>query len=751
MASVFTRRFLFDPGSNVLLNIESVNILDLEPPSAIAGIGAGTVLLVGEFENGPFNTPQEVTGPTDLQNTWGTLGYTYFGVQGNNPCAVSRRADSAVTPEFWNGNGFVQLNAKQFARLLLCRVDSSVGSVQFTPQAFVTGAAQFRYTLSPGQTIAIDLGPTGTYSTATFSATAAQVTGAGFVGGMANGDSVTLGFDGVGNFTVFFQSTDAAIAQVVARINQFAGFAFAANAGGQVQLTSVQLGTGAQVRVVSASAGVLVKLGLTVTTAFGTGNVANIAAVTPQEIKSIIQAAVANTLVETDSQGRLRISNTVAGGNNTILIGAVTAAALGFTQGQTAIASYQADVVGTTYGPAVVGTLTLGFDTGPNFNVAVANGELIAALVTAINTAAGFTAAFSDGGATQLRLIGTKADGTGQIRISGTAATLVSIGLTAGTFNAAPVLPGILPAGTLVTTATGTNFVTMQDVVFGATGITIGGTQVPFGGPYVVKIRFAQDDGSGLAVLAGTIVTVTNPPDIGSFSVINITPTTNALTEPQLDSQYVLALASTLDVNSVAKQANIIYSARQSNQVRKSIRQNALDASANGCFGRMALVRTPLGTTKQTAQSTIAEPGVGAYRDQRVVYCYPQANTFVPIIANRGLSGGPGFTPTGNVDVGADGFLASIMSQLPPEENPGQLTSFTGGVNGLETSPNAQGFTILDYEAFKAAGICALRIDAGTAFFQSGSRRSTRTCSPAWSASAAVAWRTSCRTRSRCA
>ena len=143
-------------------------------------------------------------------------------------------------------------------------------------------------------------------------------------------------------------------------------------------------------------------------------------------------------------------------------------------------------------------------------------------------------------------------------------------------------------------------------------------------------------------------------------------------------------------------------------------------------FGRVATIRTPLGLDKNTAQSVNAEPGVGAYRDQRVIYTWPQARSLVPLIARRGLSGNPAstsylaFTADGNVDMGADGFLVSIMSQLAPEENPGQLTGFTAGITSLESSTNANGLTIVDYINFKAAGICALRFDQGVAIYQSG-------------------------------
>src|ERR1700722_1666047 len=107
MAASFTRRFLSDPGNGILLNIESVNILDLLPPGAIAGIGTGTDLIVGEFEDGPDKTPTQTAASTNLQTFWVWIGFTYGGVSGNYPCAVARYADQAILPEYWNGNALM--------------------------------------------------------------------------------------------------------------------------------------------------------------------------------------------------------------------------------------------------------------------------------------------------------------------------------------------------------------------------------------------------------------------------------------------------------------------------------------------------------------------------------------------------------------------------------------------------------------------------------------------------------------------
>jgi hypothetical protein len=729
--SIFVRRFLSDPGEVVLLNIESVNIIDLNPPSDIIGVGSGTVCIVGEFENGPFNTPTEVFSAQGFVQAFGSLGYTYGGLQAQNPCARQRKADGALVPEFWNGNGFVQLNAKRFSRLVICRADTSVGSVSVQRLAFLTGAASFRYQLVAGQILQLDVGA-GPLS-ATFSATAATVTAVGgaYPTTFAGGNTLTLGYDAAPNFTVTFLAADQTNAQVVARINQYAGFAFADLNAGQLRLTGLQLGSGAQVRVVSGSAGVLTQLGLTSATTFGTGNVANVAAVTPQEIASVVQGAVANTKVEVDQNGALRISNTVAPGF--ILVGAATTAtALGFLVGAEATDSGQPVLVSGagTYNLGTTGTITIQLDASlPAVTTTVTAGDSAATTVTNLNnafTAAGQGAPVVADGAVRFAISGPNPGGTITVVAASAPAVLTELGLVVGATKGLTPPFGLLPAGTQVGVSGGVQFVTMQDIDFELAGVTIAGTLQPKASSYSVKIRHALDDGTGVTTGAGTVTVVATPPAIGAFSVVNPQVVSAALTEAALDAQYATALASTTNITNVGQQINVQFSARQSNAIRAALKNTALNASANGCLGRMALVRTPMNTLESSALSTTAQPGVGATRDQRVVYCYPQASTFVPIIALLGVSGGTGFTATGNVDVGADGFLASVLSLLNPEEDPGQATTFTGGVNGLESGANIQqangglGFQMSDYQAFKAAGICALRIDTGVAIFQSG-------------------------------
>lgn len=731
--SVFIRRFLTDPGNEVLLEIESVNILDLDPPASITGVGTGTVICVGEYEDGPFATGGnangqdntikmvEPVGATDFVTQVGELGYRYNGVPANHPSARKRRADGAIVDETWNGNAFVQLNGKKFKRLICLRVDTSVGAVEFRRRAYVTGAAAFAYNLEPGQIAAFDIG--GGPASATFSATAGTVTSGGgtYPSTFTGGETLTLGYDDASNFTVTFLAADQTKTQVIARINTYAGFSFAADGGGALMsLTGLQRGTGGQVRVVSGSAGVLTALGLTAATTTGTGNVSNIDAVTFNEVRTIIQAAIAGTTVEQDSEGQLRVSKNYVAGTDYIQVGsATTATALGFTAGvegsADGIANYRSTA--QTFVTVGSGTLTLGVDDEANFNVTIGAGQSQATVIANINTAAGYTMASSVSGT--IMLLRGRANG-GQVRVvAAPNAVLTDLGLVVSVVSVPAIATGTLPAGTVVRNAANDRvYVTMQTVRIDAPSL-VGTTYTSNSGPYSVKVRHATDDGTGQSSTAGSVVAINQPPDLGSFDVVNPQIISACLSESQIDANYLTAMDATLDPAQVSREANVIFSARQSNAIRRALRSNALSGSA-ALFGRMAIVRPPLGTTRARARSRIAEPGVGAYRDQRVVYTYPGVRTLVPLIARRGLGGGTGFTADGLVDVGSDGFLASIMSQLAPEENPGQLTTFTDAVISLESSSNAQGFQEGDYTLFRASGICAPRMEGGVLIFQSG-------------------------------
>lgn len=715
--SIFIRRFEFDPGIEVFLEIESVNVLDLEPPGSITGVGTGTALLVGEFENGPFNLPTEVTSATDLANTFGGFGFTYAGITGNNPCARSRKADGAITPEAWNGNGIISLNGKKFRRLLLARVDTSVGAEQFNRLAWLRGGALFSYALTPGGTLLYGDGVTA-YTT-TFTAAAALITsGVGVYPTLfTGGETLTLMHDDV-QVVVVFQAADQTQAQVVARIDAAMGYSTAATdaGGGVTELRSAVLGTLGSIQVVALSASVAVATGFVAgAVVLGTGNVGNILLVKPSEIDAAVNTTTAGLIrVPQLNDGSLRMENRgapltgelqVTGGTVQLALGFATAqnaawqdvptqvtipqvdasvtAALGFTI--VLLGDLKTVVVSAAgvYPTAFVGGEQITIQVGNNAPVIVtftAADQTQAQVIARINTALGYTGAAS---------------------LSATRTAIAGL----GTNNTS------IPAGTIVRNAGGNQWLTMQTTEVSASNP----------GPYSLRVRPVVDDGTVLAAAVVTVTQLQTPVQSAAWGVTNPLAFTAALTEGQIDAAYATALTSTLNPTSIASIANLVWSARQSNAVRGALRQNAIDASGAGLFGRMAAIRPPLGTTRATAKSNAVQPGVGAYRSQRVIYCFPGVQTFVPAIATKGTAGGFGYTADGVIDTGADGFMVSICSQLPPEENPGQLTTFSLGALGVEkNNPDVQNLTINDYIAFRASGIAAPRVDGGVMIFQSG-------------------------------
>lgn len=620
----FQRLFFDDPGEAELAAIEGVVIIDREPPDEITGVGTGVVLVVGEFEDGPF-TPRRVSGATDLRATFGGFGYTYAGVGAENPSARSREADGGQV-EYWNGNGFLACANKRFPGLVVQRVDTSVGEVEFSRLAAILGNANVTWDLEPAQTLVFDTDGGGN-DTATFTAAAAlNLSGAGsYPWAPAGGETITIAVD-VGTSlattkVVTFANTDTTKALVWARINAAFGFTIASDGGAvdKTLLTGRVRGTDGNVQIVAVS-------GASVTTATGfpagaavpgTGVVGNIDAVELAEVESLVNGANGAAHVDRDADGKIRIYSETA----------------------------------------LTGTIKY----------------------SSTSTATAF--AFSP------------------------ADTLA---------EAATGVDGIIPAGTRVQNVGGTVWVTMQ-------AVTVADDDP---GPYAVKVRPGLDDGSLGSAAGGTVTTLAAPIALGAFSVTNPTGLSAALTESQIDAAYTAALDATLDVNGDAQLANFCVSARQSNSVRSAVKANELAATTGGCVGRKAIVSPPLGTTTRAIARGASEPGVQAYYDNvraGLSYAYPGVATrFAPIQA-RGTAGGSGFTADGVVDVHFDTFVASCWSQLNPEENPGQETSFLGGVLSIEAgNADVQAMGIGDYELLKAAGIMAPRINRGSAFIQSG-------------------------------
>lgn len=615
MGAGFLRRFIGrQPTVEELLAIEGVVLIDKDPPAAINGANTGIALVVGEFEDGPFNTPLEMLSANDLATTFGQFGFNYDGLAGGNPCARSRLADAAITPEYWNGNGFIGLVNKKFAGLVLVRVDTSIGEVSFTRRASLSGRSDFSFSLATGSTLVFDIGAGNV--TATFTGVAAtQNSAAGtYPSTFTGGQTLTVAIEGT-TYVITFLAADQTQAQIISRMNAAVGYtAFVSFSATVITFNGRIAGTSSSIQVLGVSGAIV-----TTATGFsagaaviGTGNVPNLAAISSTDANVVVVAASVGTNIDRDANGAIRIVN-----------------------------------VGTP--------------------------------------------------------------GTGTIEVDSTS-TALAFGFPLDTpASAATGVDGSIPAGTRIRTGAGVEFVTMT-----TTAITAANA-----GPYTIRVRHANDNGVGASQLVSTLNVVPFPIAIGAFAVTNNLPISAAKTEAQLDALYTTAIQGTKSIKGITKKVNIIVSARQSNTIRSALKVNQYEASTEGCFGRIACIRPPLGITRATARSTSAQPGVGAYRNRGVVYCYPGVQTYVPQIAARGIAGGAGFTADGIINTGFDTWMTSILSQLPPEEDAGQETGYLAGVLDIESNADVADLKINDYIAFKASGIAAPRIDDGVCIVQS--------------------------------
>lgn len=624
--SIFVRRFRQFPPIEQLTSIESVNIVDLTPPFPTTGVGTGTLLVVGEFEDGPFAAggdsdywdasakgrgPQEIYSSEDYRQRFGGFGFTYGSTLYSNACA--RRHLS----ELWNGNGFLKTKYIRASRMVLARVDTSVGQVAFSSLACIEGNAG-PFNCEPGQQISVTTdqgGPASSTALAAVKATSAGAAGT-FPTLFAGGEQIGITIDSNPEVTVTFSASDQSNAQVISRINAALGFTSAVLNAGEVDITGIVRGTSGRVVLRDITTGTLAVIGHSAGTTAGTGNVGNIDAVTAAEIAAVINGTVALSSIDcaarVSQDGLIRICSTTPS----------------------------------------VGTVNI--------------------TATDLSTVLGLTP-------------------TG---------TTVS----AGTHDA-----GTIPAGTRVRNVGGDEWVTMQTLT-----IPEGTSTDPVGGPYVVKVRPAFDDGTASSESAAAVTVVVDQPSFGEVSVTNPQAFSAAKDEPAMDSAYDSTFDSTLIPDGITREINFVLCARQSDAVRAKMKSNAETASSQGCFGRKAIISAPIGFTQTQAITQVA-----TNRLDRVSYTWPGWQVRIPEIAEIGTAGGLGFTADGIITVRADGPLASINCQIPPEDNPGQQTGLIEAFFAVERTTTALNET--SYTALRRAGICAPRVDrVSGSIYQSG-------------------------------
>ena len=176
-----------------------------------------------------------------------------------------------------------------------------------------------------------------------------------------------------------------------------------------------------------------------------------------------------------------------------------------------------------------------------------------------------------------------------------------------------------------------------------------------------------------------------------------------------LDALYQAALPATIGLSYPYSDIDIVCCARTSSAIRAALKAHELFASARG-QGRIAIVREALSQQTLTVALGDSDPGVGANRDEGTIHTWPGIMTSVPEAVGTPVKTAVGTVTTdGNLDGGSDAWLASIMSNLSPEKNPGQsqppVPQIMALAIGLQRGAPTLGMD--EYIALKSRGICA--------------------------------------------
>jgi hypothetical protein len=720
---MFVRKFTEDPGLATIEEIEGVVVIDREPPGAIQGANTGIALCVGEFEDGPYGVPTEIGSATDLANTFGGFGFTYDGVGSQNPCARARLADNAVKKEYWNGNGFISLVNKRFSGLIICRVDTSIGEVMFSRLASILGRQAFSYALESGQTAKFAVNEVDGL------ASPGRITSSAGTYPLAlTSSSMSVAVDGATAVPVTFSSAHSTRAHVIDRINEVLGYAAAsadATDATKIVLRSRNTGTTSSIEITAVTA--MTGIGFAVAPSVpGTDNQDTATFTAAAAVRSSTSGAYPTTFVGGES------ATIVVDEGTPNQVGPFTVVFQASDSARTSVIARINEVFGFALATAGTGTV---IDLTGRVKGTAGNVKVTAVSSGLVTTATGLSvgATFGTGNVANIgqttfaevkrvieaAIVGLTIEQAPSGELRATASTSVwagngtasALGFVLGDYAVALESEATsIPAGTRVSDGV-TVWVTASTVAVPANSV----------GPFKARVRPAVDNGTAAGCGVGACTRLVSPITGGSFSVTNLTAIAAALSETAIDAAYVKAFDATLNSNSVARRANMVFSARQSSAIRTAGRSNAIRSAREGLAGRMFYMRPPLGTTRAIAKSTVAQPGVGAYRDRRIVYAFPGVSTYVPQIAQLGLAGGEGFTADGFIDVGFDSWEVSIASQLAPEQNPGQETGFASLAVAIErNNPDVQDLQIADYIQFKAAGIAAPKISEGVCVIASG-------------------------------
>jgi uncharacterized protein len=290
-----------------------------EAPSLrpVQGVETGIPGFVGVTERGPVGLATVLTSFTEYVRLFGydtangdvSHAVRGFFEEGGQRCYVVR------TVHYSNiANASSKTSAPGTLDINTAAVAASAGSV--------LGTNIGPFDLEPGDTLVISIDGGGN-QTATFTATAPQRDSGTGTFSLSNGQTLTLQINGGGTQTVTFLTANfvsisaATAAEVAAVINASIVGGYAQVVSNTVRIKTDRRGTGATLNITGGTANGA--LGYTTGSLAGTGNVADIDAVTVAEVETVVEAAVTGSVVTNDG-GAVRISSNTTGGSSSVLV-----------------------------------------------------------------------------------------------------------------------------------------------------------------------------------------------------------------------------------------------------------------------------------------------------------------------------------------------------------------------------------------------------------------------------------------------
>lgn len=164
--------------------------------------------------------------------------------------------------------------------------------------ARVNGSVPGPWNFNPGSTLVVDVDGDGD-DTATFDAGPAEITGSGGSFATLSNETMEVQVGSEGEVQLITFTTQSTLALAIQRLNeQLTGAHAEAVDSNNVRLVSDSKGTAAQISTSNVAAGITTKLGIPDdTTELGTGDVEDIDAVTPEEVKALVEADIAGLTV----------------------------------------------------------------------------------------------------------------------------------------------------------------------------------------------------------------------------------------------------------------------------------------------------------------------------------------------------------------------------------------------------------------------------------------------------------------------